>query len=131
MPGSVSYVSDDHIIVGDARAVKIAIVGSGISGLGCAHRLHKLGHDIAVFEAGGRIGGHTATYDVRLGARRYAIDTGFIVYNDWTYPAFIELMTELGVPTKPTEMGCVKVFRYHDVRLLLIIVLDAVSRGGG
>ncbi len=105
MPRSVSYVSDDHIIAGDARAVKIAIVGSGISGLGCAHRLHKLGHDIAVFEAGGRIGGHTATYDVRLGARRYAIDTGFIVYNDWTYPAFIELMTELGVPTKPTEMG--------------------------
>ena len=87
--------------------MKIAIVGSGISGLRlCAHRLHKLGHDIAVFEAGEP---HRRSHrDLRcsdLGARRYAIDTGFIVYNDWTYPAFIALMAELGVPTKPTEMG--------------------------
>ncbi len=85
--------------------MNIAIIGSGISGLGCAHQLHKLGHDITVFEAGARIGGHTATYDVKLGARRYAIDTGFIVYNDWTYPKFIELMESLGVATKPTSMG--------------------------
>ena len=85
--------------------MKIAIIGSGISGLACARALHKFGHDIAVFEASERIGGHTATYDVKLGARRYAIDTGFIVYNDWTYPKFIALMAELGVATKPTEMG--------------------------
>jgi len=85
--------------------VNIAIIGSGISGLGCAHQLHSLGHAITVFEASSRIGGHTATYDVKLGARRYAIDTGFIVYNDWTYPKFIELMKSLGVATKPTSMG--------------------------
>ena len=85
--------------------MNIAIIGSGISGLGCAHQLHKLGHAITVFEAGSRIGGHTATYDVKLGARRYAIDTGFIVYNDWTYPKFIELMDSLSVATKPTSMG--------------------------
>lgn len=85
--------------------MNIAIIGSGISGLGCAHQLRKVGHDITVFEATSRIGGHTATYDVKLGARRYAIDTGFIVYNDWTYPKFIELMDSLGVATKATSMG--------------------------
>jgi len=85
--------------------VKVAIIGSGISGLGCAHRLASQRHDIAVFEAADRIGGHTATYDVKVGTRRYAIDTGFIVYNDHTYPHFIELMEGLGVATKATSMG--------------------------
>lgn len=85
--------------------MRIAIVGAGISGLGCAHRLTELQHEVTVFEAGDRIGGHTATYDVKLGARRYAIDTGFIVYNDWTYPRFIELLDKLGVANKPTSMG--------------------------
>ena len=72
--------------------MKVAIIGSGISGLGCANRLAALRHNVAVFEAADRIGGHTATYDVKLCARRYAIDTGFIVYNDHTYPNFIELL---------------------------------------
>ena len=85
--------------------MKVAIIGSGISGLGCAHRLASQRHDIAVFEAADRIGGHTATYDVKVGTRRYAIDTGFIVYNDHTYPHFIELMEGLGVATKATSMG--------------------------
>ena len=58
-----------------------------------------------MFEAGKTIGGHTATVDVKLGTRRYAIDTGFIVFNDWTYPNFIALMDSLGVPSKPTSMG--------------------------
>jgi predicted NAD/FAD-binding protein len=87
------------------RQVKIAVIGAGISGLGCARKLHSAGHDIDVFEAADRIGGHTATYDVKLGTRRYAIDTGFIVYNDNTYPNFIALMDELGVVRKPTSMG--------------------------
>ena len=85
--------------------MKVAIIGSGISGLGCAHQLAAQRHDIAVFEAADRIGGHTATYDVKLGARRYAIDTGFIVYNDHTYPHFIELLDSLGVATRATAMG--------------------------
>lgn len=85
--------------------MKIAVIGAGISGLGCAHRLNALGHLVSVFEARSRIGGHTATYDVKLGARRYAIDTGFIVYNDNTYPQFIKLMKSLEVTTKPTSMG--------------------------
>lgn len=84
--------------------MKIAVIGSGISGLTCAYRLHKQ-HDITVFESESSIGGHTATKDVLVGGKRYAIDTGFIVYNDWTYPNFIELMTTLGVESKPTEMS--------------------------
>jgi predicted NAD/FAD-binding protein len=84
--------------------MKVAVVGSGISGLSCAHYL-SADHEVSVFEANRKIGGHTATVDVQLGTRRYAIDTGFIVFNDWTYPNFIALMEELGVSSKPTEMG--------------------------
>ena len=82
----------------------IAVIGSGISGLACAHYL-SLEHRVSVFEAGKRLGGHTATMDVRLGTRSFAIDTGFIVFNDWTYPNFIALMDELGISSKPTTMG--------------------------
>lgn len=84
--------------------MKIAVIGSGISGLSCAHYLSDE-HEVSVFEAGKQIGGHTATVDVKLGTRRYAIDTGFIVFNDWTYPKFIALMDSLGVSSKPTSMG--------------------------
>ena len=84
--------------------MRIAIVGSGISGLTTAWLLARQ-HDVVVFEAEQRIGGHTATVDVRLDGRDYAIDTGFIVYNDRTYPNFIRLMSELGVSSQPTEMS--------------------------
>lgn len=84
--------------------MRVAVIGSGISGLASAHYLSRH-HDVTVFEGNDRIGGHTATMDVTLGTRRYAIDTGFIVFNDWTYPNFIELMDELGVSSKPTAMG--------------------------
>lgn len=84
--------------------MKIAVIGSGISGLTCAHYM-SVDHQVWVFEASKKVGGHTATVDVQLGTRRYAIDTGFIVFNDWTYPNFIALMDELGVSSKPTAMG--------------------------
>ena len=84
--------------------MKIGIIGSGISGLSCAYYLHR-DHEVHVFERAERIGGHTATVDVAMGGRRFAIDTGFIVFNDWTYPNFIALMDELGVSSKPTEMS--------------------------
>jgi predicted NAD/FAD-binding protein len=84
--------------------VHIAVIGSGISGLACAHYL-SAEHTVSVFEANKRLGGHTATMDVQVGTRRYAIDTGFIVFNDWTYPNFIALMDELGISSKPTTMG--------------------------
>ena len=84
--------------------MRIAVIGSGISGLACAHYL-SAEHTVTVYEAGKRLGGHTATMDVKVGTRRYAIDTGFIVFNDWTYPNFIALMDELGITSQPTSMG--------------------------
>jgi predicted NAD/FAD-binding protein len=84
--------------------MKLAIVGTGISGLTAARYLHKE-HDITVFEANDYIGGHTHTVDVEVDSRSYAIDTGFIVFNDWTYPNFIRLLEELGVASKPTTMS--------------------------
>lgn len=84
--------------------MKIAIIGSGISGLTSAYLLSRE-HDVRVFEADSRLGGHTATKDVTVNGEHFAIDTGFIVYNDWTYPNFIRLLDELNVSTRPTTMG--------------------------
>ncbi|RLS54654.1 MAG: FAD-dependent oxidoreductase [Planctomycetota bacterium] len=84
--------------------MKIAIIGAGISGLTAAYRLY-LEHDITLFEANDYLGGHTNTVDVEWEGERQAIDTGFIVFNDWTYPKFIELLDELGVRSQPTSMG--------------------------
>ncbi|MGD9212801.1 MAG: FAD-dependent oxidoreductase [Desulfobacteraceae bacterium] len=83
---------------------KIAIIGSGISGLTCAYRLSKH-HDITVFEAADYIGGHTHTVKVEKEGEKALIDTGFIVFNDRTYPQFIKLMQEIGVAYQPTQMG--------------------------
>lgn len=84
--------------------MKVAIIGSGISGLTAAYLLNQK-YNISLFEAQDRLGGHTATIDVNHNGVDYAIDTGFIVYNDWTYPNFIKLMTELGVKSEKTAMG--------------------------
>ena len=83
---------------------KVAIIGTGISGLTCAYLLQRH-HDITVYEANDYIGGHTATKNVTVDNQQYAIDTGFIVFNDWTYPNFIKLMERLEVETQPTEMS--------------------------
>ena len=84
--------------------MNIAIVGSGIAGLTCAYLLGRR-HDVTVFEADDRIGGHTHTVNVTVDGCDYAIDTGFIVFNDWTYPNFIRLLGQLGVSSRPTEMS--------------------------
>jgi predicted NAD/FAD-binding protein len=83
--------------------MKIAIIGSGISGLTAAHYLRQQ-HDVTLFEANDYIGGHTNTVEFELEGRDYAIDTGFIVFNDRTYPNFCRLLDELGVSSKPTSM---------------------------
>ena len=84
--------------------MNIAIIGSGIAGNVVAHRLHA-DHDITVFEAAAHIGGHTHTHTVEFDGERHEIDTGFIVYNDWTYPNFIALLNELGVQSQPSAMS--------------------------
>lgn len=84
--------------------VKIAIIGSGIAGNVAAYHLHRE-HDITLFEAASHVGGHTHTHDVEQDGRRYSVDTGFIVFNDWTYPNFIALLAELGIASQPSHMS--------------------------
>lgn len=84
--------------------MKLAIIGTGISGLVAAHRLHGV-HDVTVFEADDRIGGHTHTIEVPLEGRTWPVDTGFIVFNHKTYPHFTELLAELGIASQPTTMS--------------------------
>ncbi len=84
--------------------MRIAIIGSGIAGNTIAYHLQRE-HDITVFEAGSHIGGHTHTHDIELDDRRHAVDTGFIVFNDRTYPNFIALLDELGVAWQPSHMS--------------------------
>ncbi len=84
--------------------MKIAVIGAGIAGNVAAYHLNRE-HDITVFEAESHIGGHSHTHDIEQDGNHYAIDTGFIVFNDWTYPNFIELLTDLGVEAIASEMS--------------------------
>ena len=86
------------------RRQHIAIIGSGISGLTCAHHLNST-HDITIFEAGDYVGGHTHTVQVEKEGEVSDIDTGFIVFNDRTYPEFMKMMDSIGVKYQPTEMS--------------------------
>ncbi len=62
-------------------------------------------HDVTVYESGDHVGGHTHTVDIEYRGHEYAVDTGFIVFNDWTYPNFIRLLEELDVPWQPSDMS--------------------------
>jgi predicted NAD/FAD-binding protein len=84
--------------------MRIAIVGAGIAGLTCAHLLHPE-HEITVFEAEERPGGHTRTIEVETEAGVHHVDTGFIVFNDRTYPGFERLLERLQVESQPSEMS--------------------------
>jgi predicted NAD/FAD-binding protein len=85
--------------------VRIAIVGSGIAGLGSALLLHRQGHAITLFEAAAHLGGHTHTVDVTLDGVTAPVDTGFLVYNDRTYPHLVALFDELGIANAASEMS--------------------------
>ncbi len=105
--------------------MKVAIVGAGVSGLTVAHLLHR-SHDVTVFEAGGHAGGHANTVSVHEGPRALPVDTGFIVYNEQTYPLFTRLLASLGVATQSTQMsfsvtceGCGLSYSGKDVAGLL------------
>jgi len=91
--------SDEH-----RRPLKIAIVGSGISGMAAAWLLSD-DHDVTVFEADGRLGGHSHTVEAPSGRGSVPVDMGFIVYNEANYPNLVALFEHLGVPTKATDMG--------------------------
>ncbi len=82
----------------------VAVVGTGIAGNLVSYLLHR-GHDITVFEASDWVGGHSHTVEVERPSGVYAVDTGFIVFNHWTYPRFIELLDKLEVASKPTAMS--------------------------
>ena len=84
--------------------MRVAIIGSGISGLVAAHHLARE-HEIELYEAGAHVGGHTHTHQLELGGREVTVDTGFIVFNRKTYPNFCRLLEELGVASKESDMS--------------------------
>ena len=84
--------------------MKIAVIGAGIAGLVSAWKLSRT-HEVTLFEADDRLGGHTHTHAIELGGRTFAVDTGFIVFNPVNYPLLTALFAELGVASQPTTMS--------------------------
>jgi len=84
--------------------MRVAVIGTGIAGNVAAHHLHRA-HEITVYEADSRVGGHSHTRTVEQDGRSHEVDTGFIVYNERTYPRFTALLAKLGVETQPSRMS--------------------------
>lgn len=102
--GEVSPSAVAAMPQGAGAGARVAVVGSGISGLAAAYAMRER-HDVHVFEAADRIGGHTHTHDIEHEGERLAVDTGFIVFNRRTYPGFCALLDELGVAAQASDMG--------------------------
>ncbi len=84
---------------------KIAVIGAGIAGLSCAYRLSQSRFNVSLFEAGQYFGGHSHTVDVSIDGVPAAVDTGFLVFNDKTYPQLVSLFDELDVPSAASDMS--------------------------
>lgn len=84
--------------------MRIAVIGAGISGLVSAYLLSRQ-NEVTVFEAAPRLGGHTHTHELQTGEGHFAVDSGFIVYNERNYPGLVKLFQELGVATQPSSMS--------------------------
>ena len=84
---------------------KIAVIGSGISGISAAYYLNKLNYDVAIFESNDYFGGHTNTQELEIDGIKSPVDTGFLVHNDRTYPNLIDFFNELKIETFPSEMS--------------------------
>jgi len=88
-----------------AAQKSVAVIGSGISGLTAAYLLQRR-YDVTLYETDDRLGGHSHSHDVLTADdRMLAVDSGFIVHNERTYPRLLRLFAELGVATQPTEMS--------------------------
>ncbi len=83
---------------------RIAVIGGGVAGIVAAHLLARR-HQVTLFEANEYLGGHTRTVNVAVAGQNYAVDTGFIVFNDRTYPLFERFLAELGIGRRATEMS--------------------------
>jgi predicted NAD/FAD-binding protein len=84
--------------------MRLAVIGAGISGLVAAYLLSSE-HEVIVFEAKGHLGGHSRTVDVTVGSLTYPVDTGFVVFNETTYPNFVKLLKRLGISWQPANMS--------------------------
>lgn len=89
---------------GSLSRQKIAVIGAGIAGLGCAYLLNRH-HHVALYERETRLGGHSNTLCIDYAGTEVAVDTGFIVYNEPNYPNLVGLLGELGVPTDASDMS--------------------------
>ena len=84
---------------------KIAVIGSGISGISASYYLNKLNYDVSIYESNKYFGGHTNTHEIEINGIKSPVDTGFLVHNDRTYPNLIDFFSELNIETFPSEMS--------------------------